>query len=90
MLSSEPPPITIIVSSLSALLLALSTTDRSSIRVVYVPIKREKGEVSKFRDVESQTKIVTDIGQLLGFETHLCYSRDEIDAQLLDSAPKNN
>ncbi len=82
------PTVKLVVSSLSALLLALSKTDQSAIQVIYVPIQREKGEVSKFRSTEKQAKIVTDIGRILGFETQLCYTKLEIEKHLTDLTSK--
>jgi hypothetical protein len=85
---NEQPVTKLVVSSLSALLLALSKTDLSSIQVIYVPIRREKGEISKFRNKEMQAKIVMDVGRVLGFETQICISKLEVVKHLTNLAPK--
>lgn len=74
----------IIVSSLSALLGALSCTRSESCQIVYVPILRNKGAASKFRNLEMQEKIMVDIGKMFSFET--CYVEDPVRARALISS----
>lgn len=69
----------IVVSSLAALLGALSCTNSESCQIVYVPILRNKGAASKFRNLEMQEKILVDIGKMFGFET--CYVEDPVRAR---------
>ncbi len=73
----------IVVSSLSALLVALSCANGKLCQIVYVPIRRNKGAASKFRNFEMQEKILIDIGKIFGFETY--YVEDPVRARALIS-----
>jgi hypothetical protein len=73
---SRKKTVTVIVSSLSALIAALACNDSDSVEIIYVPIGRNKGEASKYRNLDMQEKIVTDIGNVLGYRTCIAPSME--------------
>ena len=73
-------PTKLVVSSLSALLAAITGSNSEFCRIIYVPIRRDKGNASKFRNVELQEKIVSDIAKIFAFETY--FTKNMADAIL--------
>ncbi len=81
-------PATLFVSSLSALLAGLACSPESLNQIVYIPVRREKGAVSKHRNIQIQEKIVKDIADALNLGNYL--TSDLIDArqQFITMNPK--
>lgn len=75
-------PTKLVVSSLSALLAAITCSNSEFCRIIYVPIRRDKGNASKFRNVELQEKIVSDIAKIFAFETYFTKSAEDAILQI--------
>lgn len=78
----NPGPIKIVVSSLSALIAALACTNARFCKIIYVPIRRDKGNASRFRNLQLQEKIVTDISNVFSFDIYFTKNIADAIAQL--------